>query len=687
MRDRARVEPNKRAQAGDRGVTAAPERAGAGPGGATPSAAPAHSFGDVSVLYRGSAADAAGPTARPLPDALMARFEGALGSSLAGIRIHTDAGAAQLAEGMQARAVTVGEDIHFGAGQYQPGSAEGQTLLAHEVVHAAQQAGPAAATSAAGGARGTVEGATVTGSLETEAAGLAAPVARGIPVRVSAAAGLALAAVTAGAETASLQELDLDPALASMPADMKRKWVGTARTEERGRKGVTIFNANFLGGNEMAGVLHEVPTIHIGPAARAEGGETLIQLQLDYNDYVPLLHATLRAMGRLKDLDNAGAKLDPAAVMADPKLAAHFKPLDATHGKDKDRVNDLIGDFDTWSGHATEEQIAVASMGAGFDQLKAAISGFRAAEGMLRRRQKEAKLAGDESKKAAIDEKVETLVKIVETCFKAVEYAESVESLIEMSTEFHELETVEGVGGKTSTMTKQQSEGWGKRTESTQQSLGSAAAKIGEQLKKQHTRVESWMKEGGVTLKNVLIFATHDAKEYDQLTHDISQLKNDIAQLGYNIETDKIREAEKQLEGMKLEIGVRTKTARAKQGEARAAARTFGTGMAGNEGALAMFAAQAYQDLALFGGEADRLRRTRIDRYTGWLYAFVADSPYVAKGHGWYEDWITLRDWGQYLVEQRDFFTPRVPEWQQKAAQWNEFFAEMTGGGLLKYTA
>jgi hypothetical protein len=445
---------------------------------------------------------------------------------------------------------------------------------------------------------------------------------------------------------------------------------------------VNIFNANYVGGYETAGALQAVSTLHVGPKARNAGGKTLVRLELDYNDYVPLLHSTLRAMGRLKDLANAGAKLDPAAVAADRKLAAHFGRLDAERGADSDPRRD----FDIWSGHATEEPIAIASMGAGFHQLRAAIKGFRAAEDMLKRRRKQAMLANAESQKREIDEKVETLEKIVDTCFKAAEAAEFVESTIELSAELRELETVEGVGGKTITMTRQQSQGWGERTRSAQQSLGSAAATLGEQLKLRHKKVESWLKEGGITLKNVLIFATGDAKEYEQLTKDISTLKNGIAQLGFDIETNQIEQAEEQLQGMKLELGVRGRLARAKQGEARAAARTFGEGMAGREGMLAMYAAQAYQDLALFGGEADRLRRARIDPYLDWLYGFVKDSPYVAEGNGWYDDWAILRDWGQQMVEQREFFSARTPEWLQRAAQWNEFFANMTGGPLVRRT-
>jgi Domain of unknown function (DUF4157) len=637
-----------------------------------------HSFGNLNLVYQspGSAGEQAEAAAgQPLPGELRRRFEDSVGASLAGVRLHADAQSSRIADTMDARAVTAGQDIHFGAGEYQPDSKGGESLLAHEIVHVAQQAGPLA--------HGRVgEPHASTSQLETEASGLASAVARGVPVRVSAAPTIAAAAQPrAGAERESLEDLDIQSDTAWMSEDMKKKQHSIARAEkDRAHRNVTIFNANYVGSYEREGMMHEVPTIHIGPKGRAAGGETLVQLEIDYNDYVPLLRSTLRAMGRLKDLDNAGAKLDPGTLAADPRLAKGFKPLNAERPAD----NEKIGDFDTWSAHATEERIAIASMGAGFHQLKAAISGFRAAEGMLKRRKKQGDLAVSESKKAVIDQKVEMLEKIIDKCFKAVEMAQGIEAMLAFSPEFKELETIEGPGGKKSTMTHQQSEGWGKRTRSMEQSIGGAAATMGEQLKKRHTQVESWLKEGGVTLKNVLIFATGDAKEYERLTQEISRLKNDIAQLGFDIETDTIKQAEEQLEGMKLEIGVRTQQAGAKKGQARAAARTFGQSMAGGEGALAMYAAQAYQDLALFGGEADRLRKARIDRYLGWLYGFLKDTPWVAEGHGWYDDWIVMREWGQQMVEQREFFSRRTPEWQQKATQWNAFFATLTGGGLVK---
>jgi len=65
----------------------------------------------------------------------------ALGDSLSDVRIHRDADAAALARSVSARAFTVGSDIFFGPGEYEPSTRGGRELLAHELVHVVQQRG------------------------------------------------------------------------------------------------------------------------------------------------------------------------------------------------------------------------------------------------------------------------------------------------------------------------------------------------------------------------------------------------------------------------------------------------------------------------------------------------------------------------------------------------------------------
>jgi hypothetical protein len=107
------------------------------------------------LLYRAPAPDADGVAAdapdrldranaqagAPLPDPHRRRFEGSLGVDLSGVRVHTGEPSATAAAAVGARAYTIGQDIHFGLGQFNLGSAGGDELLAHEVAHTVQQRG------------------------------------------------------------------------------------------------------------------------------------------------------------------------------------------------------------------------------------------------------------------------------------------------------------------------------------------------------------------------------------------------------------------------------------------------------------------------------------------------------------------------------------------------------------------
>jgi hypothetical protein len=112
----------------------------------------------------------------PLDDGVRDRMEGAFGAELGDVRVH-QGGAAEAAAGdLNARAFTAGNDIFFGADQYDPESERGEHLLAHELAHVVQQGS---------GAKGTGEGATVSSSgdaAEVEADRAADAVVAGQPV-------------------------------------------------------------------------------------------------------------------------------------------------------------------------------------------------------------------------------------------------------------------------------------------------------------------------------------------------------------------------------------------------------------------------------------------------------------------------------------------------------------------------
>lgn len=77
---------------------------------------------------------------QPLDAQTRAHFEPRFGYDFSRVRIHADAKAGESAQALHALAYTVGPDLVFGAGQYEPRSESGQHLLAHELTHVVQQA-------------------------------------------------------------------------------------------------------------------------------------------------------------------------------------------------------------------------------------------------------------------------------------------------------------------------------------------------------------------------------------------------------------------------------------------------------------------------------------------------------------------------------------------------------------------
>lgn len=75
---------------------------------------------------------------RPIESGLRRRFEGAFGTGLDDVRLHSGSGPAALNERVQAKAFTVGNDIFLGAGAPDPTSRDGRELLAHELTHTIQ---------------------------------------------------------------------------------------------------------------------------------------------------------------------------------------------------------------------------------------------------------------------------------------------------------------------------------------------------------------------------------------------------------------------------------------------------------------------------------------------------------------------------------------------------------------------
>lgn len=157
-----RIGPNHRLRQELITATAKPIRSMAGlapPGGPLPSVpmTNGHALWQVAerhaaTLYRravnGGAANQHDPAVgsalqqrgngQPLPTKIRREMERELGVSMAGVRVHTDAVAAQAARALDAEAFTIGDDIFFADGMFAPDTRSGKKLLVHELTHVAQ---------------------------------------------------------------------------------------------------------------------------------------------------------------------------------------------------------------------------------------------------------------------------------------------------------------------------------------------------------------------------------------------------------------------------------------------------------------------------------------------------------------------------------------------------------------------
>src|SRR4051794_8866021 len=89
-----------------------------------------------------------------LDDRTRTDMEARFGEDFSSVRVHTDGHAAESARSVNAHAYTVGSDIVFAGGRFDPGTPSGQRTLAHELTHVVQQrSGPVDGTPVAGGIR------------------------------------------------------------------------------------------------------------------------------------------------------------------------------------------------------------------------------------------------------------------------------------------------------------------------------------------------------------------------------------------------------------------------------------------------------------------------------------------------------------------------------------------------------
>ncbi|GIJ61269.1 eCIS core domain-containing protein [Virgisporangium aurantiacum] len=119
------------------------------PSSAGPALSPHPGAGVSNRAVAGALESAQRGQGEPLPADLAAGLSAALGADLSPVRVHRSEASAGAASALGAKAFTVNSDIHFGAGQYEPDTAAGRQVVAHEAAHTVQQGGVGRADPAA----------------------------------------------------------------------------------------------------------------------------------------------------------------------------------------------------------------------------------------------------------------------------------------------------------------------------------------------------------------------------------------------------------------------------------------------------------------------------------------------------------------------------------------------------------
>jgi hypothetical protein len=350
--------------------------------------------------------------------------------------------------------------------------------------------------------------------------------------------------------------------------------------------------------------------LSIGAALKHEA-PLLQRYEEGYNAYAQPLRSTLRSMGRLKDVSLTGAPLTPDELMKRPELAARFGPLAAQPATvQQDQT------FDTWSASQNKMKIDMARFGAGQQQLAGVIANYRRVQLRLEQHGVERQRASKVAEKHEIDKAAETLAKIVDVSGKALTGMGEVGALLEAHGALNVAEDIGSVAALRQTDealgTGTDASGPDQPTKSVAQHVGSAASKAGGTLKIIHKGAAK-AHNFGLSVKDVFT-ALIGGTEYLTLEANIDKLDKQISQLGLDQEAQDIRSANEGLKGFVLEIAVRRDDIRGDRIASRRAARTFAHAHGGGDaGVTAMYAAEAYQELAAFGQLAQDQRRRMVD--------------------------------------------------------------------------
>lgn len=427
--------------------------------------------------------------------------------------------------------------------------------------------------------------------------------------------------------------------------------------------------------------------LHLGPELKKDGGPRIGQYEDGYNTYAQPYRMALGAMGRVKDVSLTGAPMTPAELKQRPDLMARFQRL--TH--DGNWMRDVA--YNQWSDHQTTLQLDIERLTASQHLLAGHVAAYRAVQAKLQQRQVQAELAADTARVAQIRETANTLANIVEVCVSGVGAIGGLGAAL--NAELGAGELVAGMANSADNHDGAEATGatdaGGTHTRSAGQRVTAAVHRVAIGVQKGGaiaSATAKQLKKAGAlnfTLQDLFIVLTGESDTYSKLQRDMVKMNNKLKALAFNEEAQELVSVNDNLKGFAIELAVQRSHVQANRSLARRGAKTFAKSLGkGNEGIAAMYAAEAWQELAKFGEHADRARQSLVDPHWKAIHDYLFSyDPRRYAALGAYGDARELAANLKDVKEQRGHFNKHLPEWQLRAKQWNDFLAAQTGAPLV----
>ncbi|MEP6864168.1 MAG: hypothetical protein ABJE66_26315 [Deltaproteobacteria bacterium] len=427
--------------------------------------------------------------------------------------------------------------------------------------------------------------------------------------------------------------------------------------------------------------------LHIGPELRKDAGPALDRYVDAYSIYAVPLRSMLGSMGRLKDVSQTGAPMTPEELMKRPDLAARFANLTS---QSSTSVQESAAAH--WSYTQQKLRVDTENFTAVQTNVAAAVANYRRVQARLEGRRVKAQRDADQKQLHEIEEAAETLARIVDVTVEAAgsvgefgelldakvgldesaEGLESYENLPKNGNTNYEFGTIHDATGE-NTQTKSKAKRAGDAMSNAGET-GSMAAKLAKQTKAQVAKVGKI----DMSLQGVFIGLMEPAK-YTQLQKDIARLDGKIKSLALKEEEQDLIAAEGLLSAATLQLKATRHEIQVDRVAARTGARAYGTSVGEGHGdasptRMAMYAAEAYHELAAFGAQA-KLQRTKtvMPRWTPVFHYMNETHVERFVALNVVDDARALATNLQAVREQGTFFDEHIPDWQKNAEAWSRF--------------